>query len=211
MISTLHDVLRDAVCDLRELGRHVQSGGSAPNLAEQIWDQCDVIAHALQHEGDPVVPLRDDDMCDTHRPQGGDTDCPECFKANYEGIGRALLETIHRRMPTYTYLESPVEVVGDLLQEIEDLTGGKGDPVVPPPAEPRSDLLPCPFCGGPAVLTDVRMSGHSFKVGCYNECCWRPGTDAFDNAHHARAAWNVRRMNPLLRSCLLRPRLRSID
>lgn len=53
-------------------------------------------------------------------------------------------------------------------------------------------LLPCPFCGGKATLTNVRMSGHIFKVGCYNELCWRPGTDGFDREDHATAAWNSR-------------------
>jgi hypothetical protein len=60
-------------------------------------------------------------------------------------------------------------------------------------AEPRADgLLPCPFCGAKAVLTNVRMSGYTFKVGCYNETCWRPGTDGFDSEKVAIEAWNKR-------------------
>jgi hypothetical protein len=56
----------------------------------------------------------------------------------------------------------------------------------------QARLKPCPFCGAKAVLTNVRMSGHTFKAGCYNETCWRPGTDGFDSEKAAIAAWNTR-------------------
>ena len=36
------------------------------------------------------------------------------------------------------------------------------------------------------------MSGHTFKVGCYNELCWRPGTDGINSYQAAIDAWNTR-------------------
>jgi hypothetical protein len=62
----------------------------------------------------------------------------------------------------------------------------------PTASSEQPELLPCPFCGGKAVLTNVRMSDYMFKVGCYNELCWRPGTDYFTSEADAIAAWNRR-------------------
>jgi hypothetical protein len=53
-------------------------------------------------------------------------------------------------------------------------------------------LLPCPFCGEQVALTNVRMSGHSFAIGCYNESCWRPRTDYYDSEAAVTDAWNTR-------------------
>jgi hypothetical protein len=53
-------------------------------------------------------------------------------------------------------------------------------------------LKPCPFCGGDAVLTNERMSDKRFRVGCYNDTCWRPGTDWYDSAPAVADAWNHR-------------------
>ena len=55
-----------------------------------------------------------------------------------------------------------------------------------------SQVLECPFCGTTPVITNVRMSNHSFKVGCYNEFCWRPGTDFYSTEKDAIEAWNKR-------------------
>lgn len=56
----------------------------------------------------------------------------------------------------------------------------------------EQEVKPCPFCGGSAVITDVRESHHSFKVGCYSDTCWQPGTGYFDTEQEAIAAWNKR-------------------
>ncbi len=66
------------------------------------------------------------------------------------------------------------------------------EPATPAEEQMSDELKPCPFCGGKAVLTNVRMSGREFKVGCYNDLCWRPGTDYYDRSDHAVAAWNTR-------------------
>jgi hypothetical protein len=55
-----------------------------------------------------------------------------------------------------------------------------------------ADLLPCPFCGQPAVLTNVRMSNHTFRVSCVNESCLRPRTDGYDTQEAVTALWNQR-------------------
>lgn len=36
-----------AITRLRDIGETHQRGGSVPNLAEQIWDQCDLLSSAL--------------------------------------------------------------------------------------------------------------------------------------------------------------------
>ena len=66
-----------------------------------------------------------------------------------------------------------------------------------------TELLPCPFCGASASLTDVRMSGHTFRVGCYNEHCGvRPATDYYgcreqpSSAQEVIMAWNTRTHSP---------------
>ncbi len=55
-----------------------------------------------------------------------------------------------------------------------------------------AELRPCPFCGGPAVLTNVRESNHTFIVGCYNESCVRPRTDGFGAKEDVIGLWNCR-------------------
>lgn len=55
-----------------------------------------------------------------------------------------------------------------------------------------ADLKPCPFCGGPAVLTNVRMSNHTFIIGCYNELCVRPRTDGYGAKEDVIGLWNYR-------------------
>lgn len=55
-----------------------------------------------------------------------------------------------------------------------------------------ADLLPCPFCGGPAVLTNVRESNHTFIIGCYNELCVRPRTDGYGVKEDVIGLWNQR-------------------
>lgn len=61
------------------------------------------------------------------------------------------------------------------------------------------ELKPCPWCGGQAALTNVRMSDHTFRVGCYNDSCGvRPATDYYgsreqpSSANEVIAAWNSR-------------------
>lgn len=64
------------------------------------------------------------------------------------------------------------------------------EPYMPIAAE--TGLLPCPFCGGEAVLTNVRQSNHSFRVGCYTEHCFKPATPYYETMHDAVTAWNKR-------------------
>ena len=69
-------------------------------------------------------------------------------------------------------------------------------PAEPPPQENympiKAELLPCPFCGNPAVLTNVRESNHTFIVGCYNEMCVRPRTDGYNTKEDVIGLWNRR-------------------
>ena len=60
----------------------------------------------------------------------------------------------------------------------------------------ESELLPCPFCGEQASLTNVRMSDQEFRIGCYNELCWRPGTDYYSCKETLIKLWNTRTAPP---------------
>lgn len=55
----------------------------------------------------------------------------------------------------------------------------------------ESELLPCPFCGEKAVLTNVRQSNQNFRVSCVNELCFRPSTDYGDREEVIRL-WDLR-------------------
>jgi hypothetical protein len=59
-----------------------------------------------------------------------------------------------------------------------------------------AELLPCPFCGGEATLTNVRQSNHTFIVGCYNEQCVRPRTDGYGAKEDVVGLWNHRPSQP---------------
>ncbi len=76
------------------------------------------------------------------------------------------------------------------------------------------DLLPCPFCGKDAALTNVRMANHTFRVGCYNEFCGvRSTTDYYGSrtqpstAQEAIEAWNTRAED----TAALRQRIRELE
>lgn len=77
---------------------------------------------------------------------------------------------------------------------------GRPDPPAPPTLESympiEAELLPCPFCGAPAVLTNVRQSNHTFIVGCYNELCVRPRTDGYGAKEDVIGLWNHRPVDP---------------
>lgn len=60
----------------------------------------------------------------------------------------------------------------------------------------EAELLPCPFCGQPAVLTNVRESNHTFIVGCYNELCVRPRTNGYGAKEDVIGLWNYRPAEP---------------
>lgn len=56
-----------------------------------------------------------------------------------------------------------------------------------------TDLKPCPFCGEEPCITDVRMQGYEFFVGCYNDdCLMRPRSDMHDTKAGVVLAWNRR-------------------
>jgi hypothetical protein len=51
MIPETAQRLREALKTLRQLGTDLNRGASIPNLAEQIWDQCDAIDILVRAEG----------------------------------------------------------------------------------------------------------------------------------------------------------------
>jgi hypothetical protein len=53
-----------------------------------------------------------------------------------------------------------------------------------------SELLPCPFCGGPATLSS--MIPGSFIISCFNADCFGPVTSIYGNREDCVAAWNRR-------------------
>lgn len=56
-----------------------------------------------------------------------------------------------------------------------------------------SELKPCPFCEGEAILLEDWKDGN-FIVGCANNDCIArlSGIPSFDNAEQAVKAWNTR-------------------
>ena len=56
-----------------------------------------------------------------------------------------------------------------------------------------SELKPCPFCGGEAILLEDWKDGN-FIVGCANNdyIVRLSGIPSFDNAEQAVKAWNTR-------------------
>lgn len=56
------------------------------------------------------------------------------------------------------------------------------------------NLLPCPFCGGEAVLIEPNEHWSCYHVHCVNECCigWKSIEASFLVADKAIAAWNTR-------------------
>jgi hypothetical protein len=67
-----------------------------------------------------------------------------------------------------------------------------------------TDLLPCPFCGGEAVMDEIENSvydGVRFSVGCATEdkgtCMGYQSLTSFARRSDAAAEWNKRTPEPL--------------
>lgn len=62
---------------------------------------------------------------------------------------------------------------------------------------PKSELLPCPFCGGKAVFEN--FVGRQFRAECHpdNDCgLENPKTRWYDSRAEAAAVWNTRDGKP---------------
>lgn len=57
-----------------------------------------------------------------------------------------------------------------------------------------SELLPCPFCGGEADISDegVGTEPERFWAYCENPACFVEGTSAYPTEAEAIAVWNTR-------------------
>lgn len=68
----------------------------------------------------------------------------------------------------------------------------------PPPKEQpvcSSELLPCPFCGGAALMEEIgdAIGGARKSAGCYTErCMGYQSTVTFSTHREAAKAWNTR-------------------
>lgn len=100
----------------------------------------------------------------------------------YDG-GELLLEAKARIEELEAKLAQQGDWVPDARATIAELTGGK-----------ESDLKPCPFCGGEAIVDDsagVSRQCLGVKIFCGNEdCLVKP--HIYDLYHTAIDAWNNR-------------------
>lgn len=79
---------------------------------------------------------------------------PQHSIADMANIGRALMEAIYRHCAGYCWNESPTEIVGDLLNEIDDLIAIAAASATPGPAAPPT----------PSVVTAINVLSLSLKA-----------------------------------------------
>ena len=65
-------------------------------------------------------------------------------------------------------------------------------PPVPIVRHARPELLPCPFCGGPAEYSATDGTDHMVGCGAANACPAYAVAGPYDTAAEAAAAWNKR-------------------
>jgi hypothetical protein len=89
-----------------------------------------------------------------------------------------------------------IEQLIDAVRERNDLIEQISTPI----EEKLESLLPCPFCGGLAIIEETEMIGHVRKsVGCKTEGCQGyQSTSTFATRREASRAWNQRAWRDML-------------